>query len=96
MTTPLALSRIAVSPGVRMLESWDELRRLDARADALGCNVSTHLYLKRYTAVAFSTNLRAEALHRGSAIEAIEAALDDYERYVFTADELAQIQRQSV
>ena len=88
------LTRIAVDPSDRAAVGH-LLRGLDERAASLGARVSTHRHFDTVTAVAFSRTIRAERTHR-FLVDAIELALGDFEQYVYTADELAQIARQSI
>ncbi len=102
----LHLRRVAIAPWMKPSEGWrlGELERLEERARELRVNVSTwrrsfnaprvgEEYRVTVHGDAGSVELRAD----GDLLATIAGALDDWEtRYLFSGEELTQIQRQSV
>jgi len=89
------MGRIALSPASRR-GLVGRIEPLDDRAAVMGVNVSTWKYRREWK-VRVRQGSRYIDLRGEGPLEAIIAgALDDFEeRYLFTPDELAQIQRQT-
>jgi len=97
----MRLNRIAI--GFYPERDHAELLRLDARCDALGVRVSTERkrgwypgwHVRVMGSQGRTIDLRSDG--EGPLEPVLAGALDDWEtRYVYTAEELLQIQRQTV
>lgn len=74
-----------------------DLYEIGHRALALGCHVGVQWSSRHgWLASASSDAFRTERVARATVYDALEAALDEFEAHLFTADELLTIQRQSV